>query len=205
MALRDEPLALWAAAAEREERVVAELNEPEVALKSMTQGSEVVQDYGHMGLTLRGHPVSFLRDQLTRKRIVSCAEAMGARDGRWLMAAGLVLVRQKPGSANVVVWPGLFEKRRKVVLGSSMMAINGKVQREGEVVHLVAQQLFDLSEDLSSLGSLGGTFPLQAGRGDEFARGAGPDPRERDAAPLRRVEDDAKPQEPLRLKARNFQ
>lgn len=87
---------------------------------------------------------------------------MNARDGRWLMTAGLVLVRQKPGSAkgvmfltiedetgpaNVVVWPSPFEKRRRVVLGSSMMAINGKIQREGDVVHLVAQQLFDLSGD----------------------------------------------------------
>ncbi|OWV98005.1 hypothetical protein ATY79_21900 [Rhizobium sp. R693] len=87
---------------------------------------------------------------------------MNARDGRWVYTAGLVLVRQKPGSAkgvmfitiedetgpaNIVVWPTLFEKRRRVVLGSSMMAINGRIQREGEVVHLVAQQLFDLSGD----------------------------------------------------------
>jgi error-prone DNA polymerase len=83
---------------------------------------------------------------------------MNARDGRWVYTAGLVLVRQKPGSAkgvmfitiedetgpaNLVVWPTLFEKRRRIVLGSSMMAINGRIQREGEVVHLVAQQLFD--------------------------------------------------------------
>jgi hypothetical protein len=79
---------------------------------------------------------------------------MNARDGRWLTTAGLVLVRQKPGSAkgvmfiaiegetgpaNLVVWPALFEKRRRVVLGSSMKAINGKIQREGDVVHLVAR------------------------------------------------------------------
>jgi len=79
---------------------------------------------------------------------------MGACDGRWVFAAALVLVRQKPGSAkgvmfitigdetgpaNIVVWPKLFERRRRVVLGSSMMAIHGKIQREGEVVHLVAQ------------------------------------------------------------------
>nr|CAI0341068.1 hypothetical protein SHINE37_60036 [Rhizobiaceae bacterium] len=83
---------------------------------------------------------------------------MLARDGRWLMTAGLVLVRQKPGSAkgvkfitiehetcpaNVVVWPKLLERRRHVVLGSSMMAINGRIQREGEVVHLIAQKMFD--------------------------------------------------------------
>ncbi len=95
---------------------------------------------------------------------------MNARDGRWLMTAGLVLVRQKPGStkgvmfltiedetgpANVVVWPSLLEKRRCAVLGSSVIAINGKIQREGDVVHLVAQQLFDLSGDLSGLADRG--------------------------------------------------
>ena len=86
----------------------------------MTAGGEVVEDYGHVGLTLRDHPVAFLREELQRRRIVTCAEAMQARDGRWLEAAGLVLVRQRPGSAkgvmfitledetgiaNLVVWP----------------------------------------------------------------------------------------------------
>ena len=94
---------------------------------------------------------------ISRKRagpqIVACAEAINARDGRWLMTAGLVPMRQKPGSAkgvmfitiedetgpyNIVVWPSLFEKRRPVVLGASMIAINGRIQREGGVVHLVA-------------------------------------------------------------------
>ena len=116
-------------------------------------------------------------------------------DFRWLMTAGLVLVRQKPGSAkgvmfmtievetgvaNVVVWPSLFEKQRRVVLGSSMMAINGKIQREGGVVHLVAQRLFDLSSDLASLGERD-SFRMPTGRGDEFAHGSpgSPDSRER--------------------------
>jgi error-prone DNA polymerase len=119
---------------------------------------------------------------------------MSARDGRSVYTAGLVLVRQKPGSAkgvmfitiedetgpaNIVVWPSLFEKRRRVVLGSSMMAINGKIQREGEVVHLVAQQLFDLSGDLSALADRDTEFKLPAGRGDEFAHGDGSDPRDK--------------------------
>ena len=86
----------------------------------MTAGSEVVQDYGHVGLSLRRHPGAFLRGDLTARRIVTCTCAMEARDGRWLAAAGLVLVRQRPGSAkgvmfmtledetgiaNLVVWP----------------------------------------------------------------------------------------------------
>ena len=70
-----------------------------VALRPMTAGSEVVEDYGHVGLTLRRHPVTFLRDDLAARGIVTCTKAMGARDGRWLEAAGLVLVRQRPGSA----------------------------------------------------------------------------------------------------------
>lgn len=89
-------------------------------------------------------------------------------------------MRQKPGSAkgvtfitieddtgpvNIVVWPWLFEKRSRIVLGSSMMAINGRIQREGEVVHLVAQQLFDLTGDLSGLAGRDEHFRLPSGRG----------------------------------------
>ena len=119
-ALRDEPLPLFAAATAREEEPVPEVDEPAVALRPMTAGSEVVEDYGHVGLTLRRHAIAFLRADLAIRRIVTCTEAMQARDGRWLDAAGLVLVRQRPGSAkgvmfvtledetgiaNLVVWP----------------------------------------------------------------------------------------------------
>lgn len=103
-ALRDEPLPLFAAAADREQAVIAEQQEPDVTLRQMTEGANVVEDYGHTGVTLRAHPVSFLRDDLARRNIVTCAEATSARDGRWLMTAGLVLVRQKPGSAKGVMF-----------------------------------------------------------------------------------------------------
>ena len=123
-ALRDEPLPLFAAAAAREKETVPEIREPAVAFRPMTAGGEVVEDYGHVGLTLRSHPVTFLREDLRRQHIVTCAEAMQARDGRWLQTAGLVLVRQMPGSAkgvmfitiedetgiaNLVIWPKLYE------------------------------------------------------------------------------------------------
>lgn len=193
-ALRDEPLPLFAAAAEREAAVIAEQQEPEVALRQMTEGHNVIKDYSHIGLTLRDHPIAFLRKDLQKRNIVTCADAMNARDGRWLTAAGLVLVRQMPGSAkgvmfvtiedetgpaNLVVWPSLFERRRRVVLGASMMAINGRIQREGDVVHLVAHQLFDLSGDLSRLADRDSEFKLPTGRGDEFAHGGVPDPRDK--------------------------
>jgi error-prone DNA polymerase len=193
-ALRDEPLPLFAAAAGRDEEPVPEVDEPAVALRPMTAGSEVVEDYGHVGLTLRRHPVDFLRADLTARRIATCTEAMEARDGRWLEAAGLVLVRQRPGSAkgvlfitledetgiaNLVVWPQTFEKFRRIVMGASMLAVRGRIQREGEVVHLVAYQFTDLSAELATVGSQDEAFPLPHGRGDQVTHaGGGPDPRE---------------------------
>jgi len=167
-ALRDEPLPLFAAASAREAETVAELNEPAVALRPMTAGGEVVEDYGHVGLTLRAHPVSFLREDLRRKGVATCAEATQARDGRWVRAAGLVLLRQMPGSAkgvmfitiedetgvaNLVIWPKLYEKQRRVILSAAMLAVDGRIQREGDVVHLVARRLADLSALLASVGA----------------------------------------------------
>ena len=167
----------------------------------MTAGSEVVEDYGHVGLTLRRHPVAFLRGDLTARRIVTCTQAMDARDGRWLEAAGLVLVRQRPGSAkgvmfitledetgiaNLVVWPQVFEKFRRVVMSASMIAVRGRIQREGEVVHLVAQRLMDLSAELATVGARDAAFPLSHGRGDQVTQaGGGPDPREHPPKELR--------------------
>ena len=221
-ALRDEPLPLFAAAAEREQRTIAEQQEPEVSLRQMTEGHNVIQDYSHTGLTLRQHPLAFLRKDLAVRNIVTCEEAMAARDGRWLMTAGLVLVRQKPGSAkgvmfltvedetgpaNVVVWPTLFERRRQVVLGSSMMAINGRIQREGDVVHLVAQQLFDLTSDLSGLADRDETFRLPTGRGDEFAHGTpgSPDSRERAVMKVQEIYEPDRLIDRLKVRSRNFQ
>jgi error-prone DNA polymerase len=223
-ALRDEPLALWAAAAERQARTVPEMQEQEVSLRPMTEGHEVVEDYGHTGLTLRAHPVSFLREDLKRRSIVTCAEAMAQNDGKWLMAAGLVLVRQKPGSAkgvmfmtledetgivNVVVWPSLFERQRRIVLSAGMLAVNGKIQKEGDVVHLVAQRLFDLSADLTSLGDRDVAFQMERGRGDEFSHGSpGQDSRDRPpkaVAPARDIYIPDLHIDTLKIKSRNFQ
>ena len=192
-ALRDEPLPLFAAATAHEQQFVPEISEAAVSLRPMTAGSEVVEDYGHIGLSLRSHPVAFLRDDLRRRRIFTCQQAMDARDGRWLEAAGIVLVRQRPGSAkgvmfitledetgiaNLVVWPQVFEKNRRIILSAGMFAVRGRIQREGEVVHLVAQRLTDLSADLASVGDRDAAFPLPHGRGDEFHHGSPtPDPR----------------------------
>ncbi len=165
--LRNEELPLFAAASRYEGAMVAEADEPAIALHPMPAGREVVADYASTGLTLRRHPVAFLREDLTRRRMVRCAEAMGARDRRWLELAGIILVRQRPGSAkgvmfitledetgiaNLVVWQKVFERFRREILSSGMIAARGRIQREGEVVHLVVHQVTDLSQELASVG-----------------------------------------------------
>ena len=93
-ALRDETLPLFAAPSAREQAIVPEVREEPIALKPMTAGRQVVEDYGHVGLTLREHPVSFLRRELAAKEVLTCADAATTRDGRAVRVAGLVLVRQ---------------------------------------------------------------------------------------------------------------
>jgi error-prone DNA polymerase len=201
-ALRDEPLPLFAAASARENAFVPEVNEPAVQLRPMTAGGEVVEDYDSVGLTLRSHPVSFLRYGYARSGFTTCKDAMAASDGKYVQVAGMVLVRQRPGSANgvtfitledetgivnVIVWQKTFEQLRNVVLSSSMLLVSGQIQREGEVVHLIARSLADLSTDLANIGERDEAFPLPHGRGDEFHHGGpGQDSRVREKAPTAR-------------------
>ncbi len=139
-------------------------------------GGEVVADYGRVGLTLRAHPVSCLRADLARRRIVTCAEAGAARAGQRVEVAGLVLVRQRPGSAkgvifmtiedetgvaNIIVWPKVFEHYRSIVMGARLVKVRGRLQKAEGVIHVVAEHLVDatdtlglLREDLKDFGGL---------------------------------------------------
>ncbi len=215
--LRDEPLPLFAAATEREASAFPEQDEPEIALRPMTAGGEVVEDYGHVGLTLRAHPLTFLREDLRQRRFVPCADAVSSPDRRWVKTAGLVLVRQRPGSAkgvifvtiedetgiaNLVVWPKIFEKFRRIVLGSGMLGVSGRLQREGEVVHIVARELFDLSADLLSVGQRDTPFRQPFARADEFRNSP---PRD-DPRGLARYARPAAPasEEAIRVRSRDF-
>jgi error-prone DNA polymerase len=199
-ALREIPLPLFAAA---EGQPAPETNDQAVALKAMTAGHEVIEDYGHIGLTLRRHPVSFLREELKADRILTCAEANTHSDRRRIKLAGLVLVRQRPGTAkgvtfitiedetgvaNLVVWADLYERQRRVVLTANMLAVQGRVQREGLVVHIVADKLLDLTDRLAMIGERENVI-IPHGRGNNFRGETPPDPREAIA---------------LRLKTRNF-
>lgn len=191
-ALRDEQLPLFAAADARENGFAHEIVEQPVVLRPMSEGREVVEDYGHVGLTLRQHPVSFLREELSRQEMVPCSALDRTKDGRYIWLAGLVLVRQRPGSAkgvmfitiedetgiaNLIVWPNMFEQNRRIVMGARMLGLYGQVQREGEVVHIIAKKLVDLSPLLSSLSGRSAPFPMTYGRGDGAKNGGGPDPR----------------------------
>ncbi len=191
--LGDVPLPLFAAADDREQRLLPESIEPAVRLAPMNQGREVVEDYRSKGLTLRRHPVTFLRAELNERRIIPCEALKATRDGQRVTVAGLVLVRQKPGSAkgvmfitiedetdiaNLVIWPALFEKQRRLILSAGMFACRGRVQREGDVIHLVSEHLIDMSDSLRTIGDRDDPFPLPHGRGDEAKRGGGPDSRD---------------------------
>jgi error-prone DNA polymerase len=190
--LRDNVLPLFAAA-DAGRLPKPEIIEPTVPIAPMTAGREVVEDYASVGLTLRQHPVAVLRGELRPKGIVPCVDLLTSRDGQRVTVAGLVLVRQRPGTAtgvifitiedetgiaNLVVWSSLFERQRRIVLSASMVACRGRVQREGDVIHVVAEQFEDLTPLLRSVGNREEAFPVAHGRGDGVTHPSGPDPRE---------------------------
>jgi error-prone DNA polymerase len=167
--------------------------EPAVALAAMTAGRQVVEDYRSTGLSLRHHPVGFLRRDLQARHIVCCADLATIRDGTRLEVAGIILVRQRPGSArgvlfvtiedetghaNLILWPSVFEAQRSLILSASMIACRGKLQRAGEVTHVIAEHLTDLSGLLRDVGQRDEPFCLPHGRGDDPRLDNLPDPRE---------------------------
>ena len=170
-----------------------ELVEPTVPLVPMLEGREVVEDYRSVGLTLGQHPVAFLRQTLASWGMATCADLKTAKDGRRVVVPGIVLVRQKPGSAkgvmfitiedetsvaNLVLWADRFEKQRRLVLSAGMIACHGRVQREGEVIHVVTDNLEDLSDLLRSVGQRDEPFPIDYGRGDGATHPGARDPRD---------------------------
>ncbi len=202
--------------------------EPDVALPPMPVGEHVVNDYRYLSLSLKAHPVSFLRQQLTACGIVDNATliARATRDererkssrgedgrrpdreanrngderrsrDRRVTVAGLVLVRQRPGTAsgvifmtiedetdiaNVIVWPKVFERFRPVVLGARLIAVTGRVQSESGVIHVVSEKLEDLTPMLSALSAEAG------------------EPNRRDLEALARADEIRRPQVDMREK-----
>jgi len=142
-----------------------ESSEPKVDLPRMKSGEQVIEDYRHLQLSVKAHPLSFLRRELGKRRILPCERIADLKTGTRAAVAGLVLVRQRPGSAqsifmtiedetgiaNVIVWPPVFEKYRGVVMGARLTAAVGKVQNESGVVHILAERLDDLTPLLGLL------------------------------------------------------
>ncbi|MBS1599502.1 MAG: error-prone DNA polymerase [Bacteroidetes bacterium] len=156
----DRPIALFKGQSSEDE------HEQKVSLPTMTTSEHVVHDYAATSLSLKAHPVSFIRDKLKRLQVFSAEEITRVNDGSFVNVAGLVLVRQRPGTAggicfitiedetgvvNLVVFQKLFETYRKEILQSRLLMVSGKLQREGEVIHVIVQQCFDLSKLLRAL------------------------------------------------------
>jgi error-prone DNA polymerase len=137
-------------------------------------------------VTVRSHPLSFRRPDLDDGGFMAAAGLRSTRDGCRVSVAGLVLVRQRPGLANevtfimledetevvnLIVWPSLFERRRRLVLSAGMIGCRGKDQRGGEVIHLITEHLVDVTDLLNSVGSRAGLPPsARPGRRGEARR-----------------------------------
>ena len=145
--------------------------QPDFALPPMLLGEHVVEDYRTLGLSLKAHPAALLRVSLAARGVMPAADLLNVGNGARVRVAGLVLVRQRPGTAsgvifmtredethvaNIVVWPRAFERFRAEVLGARLCAVDGVVQNERGVVHVVAERLCDYSPLLAelSVGSL---------------------------------------------------
>jgi len=188
--LGEVPLPLFAAADALGE-------EPEVALAPLTGGREVVEDYRTVQLSLRAHPMAFLRGQLG-PRVTTCAGLARLKDGARVEVAGLILIRQRPGKgnvtfitledetgiANVILWQRKFEAQRRVVMSAAMIAVKGVMQKEGEVIHIVADRLEDLTPLLHRVGEM--DFPHRYAPADG-GKGVPPDPRKAKAAGVIKV------------------
>ena len=181
------PLPLFAAAEARE-------NEPAVLLNAMTEGREVVEDYRSVQLSLRDHPLAFLRPELDRQGAMPAKRLGTLRDGARIYIAGIVLIRQRPGKGNVtfmtledesgianaIVWQRLFDRYRRTILSSAMVGIKGRLQREGQVIHVIADSIEDLTPLLGEVGNR--DFPYRPGPGDG-ARNGSHDPRHKNRLP----------------------
>jgi error-prone DNA polymerase len=168
--------ALWhsvAAVPDKDMLAVAAVQDDTPELGAPSEANDIVADYRSVGLTLGRHPLELLRPQLLANRLMPASTLCSYPDGRLARGCGIVTGRQRPGTAkgvifmtledetgnvNVIVWPDLLERQRKEVLGASLLAVYGVWQCEGEVRHLVAQWLVDMSHLLGGLQSTSRDF-----------------------------------------------
>jgi error-prone DNA polymerase len=160
VSVKDRPIALFSGQSSED------TNEEKASLPIMTISEHVVHDYAATSLSLKAHPVSFVREKLQQLRILSTKDLTTVHDGDQVKVAGLVLVRQRPGTAggvcfmtiedesgyaNLVVFQNLFDKYRKEILQSRLIMVEGKLQRDGEVIHVIVRCCYDFSKLLRQL------------------------------------------------------
>ena len=135
-------------------------------LKRPTEGQDLVADYKSLGLTLKRHPMALVRKQLSLHHYVTAAALKTLPGGSRIKVAGIVITKQRPGTAsgvtfvtledesgytNLIVWKKIAEKQRSVLLNARLMGVEGELQIEGKVIHVIARRLFDHSEMLGEL------------------------------------------------------
>jgi error-prone DNA polymerase len=188
--------------------------EPDARLPPMPLGAHVVEDYRRLSLSLKAHPASFMRARLSARGILRSEALHSVKNGARVTVAGLVLVRQRPGTAagvifmtledetgvaNIIVWPKIFERLRAIVLGARFVAVTGKLQSEQGVIHIVAERMNDLTSMLGLLSEAGPTIGALA-RADEAHRTEPTETRKRQgnrfAQPPRLDDPRAKPPSP---------
>jgi error-prone DNA polymerase len=167
--------------------------EPGIALPPLPDEEAVTEDYSVFGLSLRNHPMAFIRAGLAAKGMITAAGLKKLPDGKFVKIAGLVLFRQRPGTAkgtifitiedetgaaNLIVWPKLSEKYRRAVFGAKVLLCEGILQKESNVIHVVSRRLTDWTAMLQKLQPQAAeAFALRFGRGDEVAHASGGDAR----------------------------
>jgi len=163
-ACHDQPVGLFTGQA------AAHPKDEEVQLPEMKISEHVVHDYAATSLSLKAHPVKFVREKLEQLHILPTGRLTELKDGDPVKVAGLVLVRQRPGTAsgicfitiedetgvaNLVVFANLFDEYRKEILQSRLLMVEGKLQREGEVIHVIVRSCYNLSSFLRQLTAAG--------------------------------------------------
>lgn len=217
----DRRAALWAirGLGDRPPPLLALLDthEPSPFLTALTAGREVVEDYRATQLSLRAHPLSFLRGELARRGAVPCGTLANQRNGSRVDVAGIILVRQRPGSAkgvlfltledesgiaNAVLWPDRFEANRRTVMSAAMLSISGRVQREGGVTHVIVDKLSNLTPLLRQVGDI--DLPRLVSRGDAATYPGAPDRGERHWQPAVRSDWHWKGDDLIPIKSHDF-
>ena len=165
-ALKDRPMALFAG------QPTACAEEGQMVLPLMTRGEQVVQDYASTGLSIKAHPVSFLREKLDLLHVTPTGKLAALSDGVFVKVCGMITVRHRPGTAkgvlfvtiedetgfaNLVIWEAMFEKYRREILQSRLLLATGKLQVEGEVIHVIVNHCANLNGWLRTLGTAEGS------------------------------------------------